>query len=392
VWTAEARSLQSRPQGAVGGLRAGEHRKLLSLPRARLADKGAPAGWLFHAQTLSPPRAPAPPAPSPPPRDEILHIMHRNHIPELKGTWMEEWHQARPPRLRPPGPAADGGCARLCLARAPRRRAPPAASLRRLARPPRPRPSVKRRVRALSPPAPPPAEAAQQHDPRRRPHLRGLHRLPRGGAPPRARRRGGVAALGGAGRAGRARRRAWAPRRRAPGQLRPARGAGPRVRAKPQGAFRLPTLHQSNGNEGAYWRVLSDAGITRQRLESFDRAIKTAPQFWPEKKARALPPPTPRDWRACAAVGAPPSRDASARGPARATASAGPPRPHLNAPPHTLPAPTPQGALIQEFRNYLGILKSVHSGADLQVGAPARLFAGARLLSVNFSGRPRALG
>lgn len=28
-----------------------------------------------------------------PTRDEILHIMHRNHIPELKGTWMEEWHQ-----------------------------------------------------------------------------------------------------------------------------------------------------------------------------------------------------------------------------------------------------------------------------------------------------------
>jgi hypothetical protein len=26
-------------------------------------------------------------------RDEILHIMHRNHIPEMKGTWMEEWHQ-----------------------------------------------------------------------------------------------------------------------------------------------------------------------------------------------------------------------------------------------------------------------------------------------------------
>lgn len=26
-------------------------------------------------------------------RDEILHIMHRNHIPEVKGTWMEEWHQ-----------------------------------------------------------------------------------------------------------------------------------------------------------------------------------------------------------------------------------------------------------------------------------------------------------
>ncbi len=26
-------------------------------------------------------------------RDEILHIMHRNHIPERKGLWMEEWHQ-----------------------------------------------------------------------------------------------------------------------------------------------------------------------------------------------------------------------------------------------------------------------------------------------------------
>lgn len=26
-------------------------------------------------------------------RAEILHIMHRNHIPEKKGLWMEEWHQ-----------------------------------------------------------------------------------------------------------------------------------------------------------------------------------------------------------------------------------------------------------------------------------------------------------
>lgn len=26
-------------------------------------------------------------------RDEILNIMHRNHIKEVKGTWMEEWHQ-----------------------------------------------------------------------------------------------------------------------------------------------------------------------------------------------------------------------------------------------------------------------------------------------------------
>ena len=26
-------------------------------------------------------------------RDEILNIMHRNHIPEMNGTWMEQWHQ-----------------------------------------------------------------------------------------------------------------------------------------------------------------------------------------------------------------------------------------------------------------------------------------------------------
>lgn len=26
-------------------------------------------------------------------RDEILNIMHRHHIKEVKGTWMEEWHQ-----------------------------------------------------------------------------------------------------------------------------------------------------------------------------------------------------------------------------------------------------------------------------------------------------------
>jgi hypothetical protein len=37
---------------------------------------------------------------------------------------------------------------------------------------------------------------------------------------------------------------------------------------------------------GRYWRVLSDHGITRQRLESFDRAIRTEPQFFKDKKVR----------------------------------------------------------------------------------------------------------
>ena len=70
---------------------------------------------------------------------------------------------------------------------------------------------------------------------------------------------------------------------------------------------------ESNGNREAYWRVLSDAGLTRERLESFDRPITLEPDWWADKK----------------------------------------------------------DALIREFRNYLGILKAVHSGADLQASASA---------------------
>jgi alpha-glucan,water dikinase len=55
------------------------------------------------------------------------------------------------------------------------------------------------------------------------------------------------------------------------------------------------------------------SGITRQRLESFDRPITLEPQWFPGKK----------------------------------------------------------DALIRDFRNYLAILKAVHSGADLQASATA---------------------
>ncbi|GIL61955.1 hypothetical protein Vafri_16315 [Volvox africanus] len=80
---------------------------------------------------------------------------------------------------------------------------------------------------------------------------------------------------------------------------------------------------ESGGNLGVYWRVLSDAGITRQRLESFDRAITLEPEYYGDKR----------------------------------------------------------DALIRDFRNYLGILKAVHSGADLSASANAagnRIPAGAR--------------
>ncbi|KAF8067212.1 R1 [Scenedesmus sp. PABB004] len=71
---------------------------------------------------------------------------------------------------------------------------------------------------------------------------------------------------------------------------------------------------EANGDRGAYWRVLSDAGITRERLESFDRPIVCEPEWFGSGKKEPL---------------------------------------------------------IREFRNYLGILKAVHSGADLQASAAA---------------------
>ncbi|KAI3430517.1 hypothetical protein D9Q98_005110 [Chlorella vulgaris] len=70
---------------------------------------------------------------------------------------------------------------------------------------------------------------------------------------------------------------------------------------------------RANGDEGAYWSVLKEAGLTREMLASYDRPVKTDPFFYADKK----------------------------------------------------------DALIGEFENYLKILKSVHSGADLQASASA---------------------
>jgi len=70
---------------------------------------------------------------------------------------------------------------------------------------------------------------------------------------------------------------------------------------------------RTNGDIGAYWGTLSDHGIDRERLESFDRAIVTLPKFFGDKKDN----------------------------------------------------------LIRDFENYLGILKATHSGADLQASAAA---------------------
>ena len=70
---------------------------------------------------------------------------------------------------------------------------------------------------------------------------------------------------------------------------------------------------RSNGDLNAYIRTLSEAGISRARLESFDRPIRTDPVFFGDKK----------------------------------------------------------DSLIRDFGNYLNILKATHSGADLQASASA---------------------
>lgn len=41
---------------------------------------------------------------------------------------------------------------------------------------------------------------------------------------------------------------------------------------------------QSEGDINCFYQVLANGGVTRERLQSFDRPIKSDPQFYPEKK------------------------------------------------------------------------------------------------------------
>jgi alpha-glucan, water dikinase len=70
---------------------------------------------------------------------------------------------------------------------------------------------------------------------------------------------------------------------------------------------------RSNGDVKRFIETLEAGGVSRERLQSFERPIKTAPTFFPEQK----------------------------------------------------------DALIQDFENFLQVLKSVHSGTDLQSAANA---------------------
>ena len=106
--------------------------------------------------------------------------------------------------------------------------------------------------------------------------------------------------------------------------------------------------------------MLSDNGVTRQRLESFDRPIKTAPQFFPDKKVQWMP------W---GVVGAGVCREI--RSCLRSDQPLTTPLRSRQTNDHDLFRRRSQDALIREFRNYLGILKAVHSGADLQASAGA---------------------
>lgn len=68
------------------------------------------------------------------------------------------------------------------------------------------------------------------------------------------------------------------------------------------------TFLRGNGDKGAFYRVLEENGVSRQRLQSFERPIKSEPTFYADRK----------------------------------------------------------DALIGEFDNFLRILKSVHAGTDLE--------------------------
>jgi len=69
------RAPHARRPGGADGRRAGRARwRPGAAPRPRRPLRAAGA----RAQAV---------------RDEILNIMHRNHISEKKGSWMEEWHQ-----------------------------------------------------------------------------------------------------------------------------------------------------------------------------------------------------------------------------------------------------------------------------------------------------------
>jgi hypothetical protein len=148
-------------------------------------------------------------------RDEILHIMHRNRIPEVKGTWMEEWHQKLHNNTTPDDvPICSAYLAFLEVGGKHKAVAPQGPHGERVLVQPW----------CSSPHAP----AWTVGDWHTRPgHLTNLL-LPPG----------------------------------------PSHCHAP----------------QSGGDEGRYWRVLSDAGVTRQRLESFDRPIKAPPQYFADKR------------------------------------------------------------------------------------------------------------
>jgi alpha-glucan,water dikinase len=70
---------------------------------------------------------------------------------------------------------------------------------------------------------------------------------------------------------------------------------------------------RSHGDRAAFYRALEEGGVPRQRLRSFERPIKTDPEFYADRK----------------------------------------------------------DALLKDFENFLGVLKSVHAGTDLDSAAAA---------------------
>ena len=102
---------------------------------------------------------------------------------------------------------------------------------------------------------------------------------------------------------------------------------------------------RANGDNGVYWRVLSDHGISRARLEGFDRSIRCEPGDYPHMRGTLI------GTSCCQPLPVAPGSLLSCKTKPRCVLS-----------------------MSGEFENYLSILKAVHSGTDLQTSAQAAAY------------------
>lgn len=210
-------------------------------------------------------------------RDEILNIMHRNNIPEKKGLWIEEWHQKLHNNTSPDdvvvcqalldyiaggvGGGRQAGRTSTCMPAywAAVRTYFPLFVRVRLSPAPKPQPQTPGACVCVHLPPPisvqPPARPVRDTRTRARaPPCRSMPHAPRPSSQPAVPR---------------------APRPSQPAPPLTTRPSQPAPPLTPR--LSRPASASSPRPAGlditAYWRTLTAAGITAQRLKSFDRPI-----------------------------------------------------------------------------------------------------------------------